>query len=1013
MEWKTNVFLWICCLVLWVSCNPLEEKNFFTPRPVAVSAVDVSPVGFVARWNKVLIADEYTLEVSKDKSFAVVLHSYLTKDTFVVVADLDVNTPYYYRLRFRAGTVKSQLSNTISVSTMGFEAPMAFTPQVSDQMSFEAKWARVKGASKYIISVSEDAGFVQMVSNFENRIIADTSILVQNLKANKEYYYKVRAMSLSDTSPYSNVINVKTLSLVVPLALEAQNSGYSSFVAIWRSSPLAQSYLLDVSTDARFESFVKGYNQKETLDTLMLISGLQSDLKYYYRVRSKGVSSVSEASRTITVSTSSLPSPRLVSDIAKSDFSISINWAPVDDGDPVDNYVVEVDRDPEFKSMVRSQNEQGTTATIGGLQPNTLYYYHVLSERNSVKSTGAEVRSIKTQEVPQAFNLSARDASQFEFTLVWELANNIVNYEVDLSRDPNFTPGSGAVTYNVTGNSFVFTKLEPGTKYYCRLRSISQGFLSANTEVLQASTLYVPIPTDLRTLSLSALDASIGWGAATGIVDYEVDLSRDPGFLSGNVFVGNRVVGNVLDLKNLEPNTGYYTRIRSISGSFKSENSSVLSFRTTPVPVPANLVAKDVSQFELTLNWDLVPGIVEYEVDVSTDPNFLTGNVFIGSTVYGNSMVVRNLSPNTKYYCRLRSLSSIYPSASTPSLLVQTLPIPAPVVADVLYTERNVFDITYRWSKVAVASTYIYEIAEDPAFQTIVPIPSGSELATNASTFRSMDFRKQYYFRVRAKYANYYSDYSNVVSVQPMIRTGCFFKGLAGTDYTYTFEFDSQNKVSGIIDVSPNSSYAANYYAINYENERIASIEKWDYPKKANYIEKWSLHRNADGKVDQIRIRNSSDVFVQLVVYTYDPQTNLPIQRQSFSDEAASVLLTTDLYYYNSDKELISVKDEKGFEFLKYRYNDYLNPYATLDPDLAFAIRHNGGEFIPVIPVRTWEFEKMPAFRSLKAYQQSYTYRSFGESNLLDLKIPDYRYANKQLTYTYTPACSFGDFTKQ
>jgi hypothetical protein len=72
--------------------------------------------------------------------------------------------------------------------------------------SFTANWTSVSGAS-YLLDVSTSSNFVTFL--YQNLPVSVTSQNISGLTANTFYYYRVRAFN-GNTSPYSNVIKVKT-----------------------------------------------------------------------------------------------------------------------------------------------------------------------------------------------------------------------------------------------------------------------------------------------------------------------------------------------------------------------------------------------------------------------------------------------------------------------------------------------------------------------------------------------------------------------------------------------------------------------------------------------------------------------------------------------------------------------------------------------------------------------------------------------------------------------------------
>jgi uncharacterized protein (TIGR02145 family) len=73
---------------------------------------------------------------------------------------------------------------------------------------------------------------------------------------------------------------------IAPIALNGSEITKDSFVANWQESDGATGYYLDVSTSSVFASFVAGYNNKNVGNVLFAsVTGLTSDVPYYFRLR--------------------------------------------------------------------------------------------------------------------------------------------------------------------------------------------------------------------------------------------------------------------------------------------------------------------------------------------------------------------------------------------------------------------------------------------------------------------------------------------------------------------------------------------------------------------------------------------------------------------------------------------------------------------------------------------------------------------------------------------------------
>jgi len=94
-----------------------------------------------------------------------------------------------------------------------------------------------------------------------------------------------------------------TTAPALPVALPATNITREMFVAIWNPAANAVSYLLDVSADSLFGTFITGYRNRVVTTNQEIVQGLSADSKYFYRVRASNSSGESGYSNTIAVKT--------------------------------------------------------------------------------------------------------------------------------------------------------------------------------------------------------------------------------------------------------------------------------------------------------------------------------------------------------------------------------------------------------------------------------------------------------------------------------------------------------------------------------------------------------------------------------------------------------------------------------------------------------------------------------------------------------------------------------------
>jgi len=169
-----------------------------------------------------------------------------------------------------------------------FDAYPTFTfaaTNVTDT-SFVANWFPLPGAVNYSLDVATDTNFVQIIPEYNDLIVSSYSQTVNIPDAYQDeenYFYRVRVNYTNTTSINSNVTAVK---LSYPtVCLTATEVTSTSFRAHWLPRENAQSYNFQLAGDMMFTNLVSGYENLNVLDTTTVVSGLEVDSLYYYRVQ--------------------------------------------------------------------------------------------------------------------------------------------------------------------------------------------------------------------------------------------------------------------------------------------------------------------------------------------------------------------------------------------------------------------------------------------------------------------------------------------------------------------------------------------------------------------------------------------------------------------------------------------------------------------------------------------------------------------------------------------------------
>jgi len=190
-----------------------------------------------------------------------------------------------------------------------------------------------------------------------------------------------------------------------PVATAATGVTHCSFTANWTSVSGATGYLLDVSTNSSFSSFVNGCDNIIVGNVLSFnVTGVDASTTFYYRVWAYNANGTGPKSGTISATTTanvSAPSaPDATAATAITGTSFTANWNV---GCGSTGYRLDVSTSSTFNSYVAGYQNLDvgnvTSWTVSGLSGSTLYYYRVRAYNGFGASGNSGNISITTADI--------------------------------------------------------------------------------------------------------------------------------------------------------------------------------------------------------------------------------------------------------------------------------------------------------------------------------------------------------------------------------------------------------------------------------------------------------------------------------------------------------------------------------------------------------------------------------------------------------------------------------------
>lgn len=362
--------------------------------------------------NSFSIAREFELKWSVSEE---VILSYLqisTDDTFKpdkllfdgVTDEIDkqkvtlfYDTKYFWRIKVKSQENESRWSDHWCFTT-ALEAPEQKAPidgSIVNNIKAEFSWEEVENADKYYLQICLDS--------LANDIIEDSYCYTNKqtviLNNDNEYYWRVKALNVNNTSTWSDMWKFKTL----PVELEAPrlkfpaNNSENITTEIeleWHYYPSidTDSIRIQVSESHDFSEFITDITIDYTLT--FAISDLEYSRKYFWRIKAIVGNRESPWSDIWSFSTEPkvLTSPLLILPENNSELQQSVlhfQWTRVEE---TESYYIQIAEDNNFAKIVKENDNVANNMMIyDGFKKEKTYYWRVKATSNDSESPWSEI----------------------------------------------------------------------------------------------------------------------------------------------------------------------------------------------------------------------------------------------------------------------------------------------------------------------------------------------------------------------------------------------------------------------------------------------------------------------------------------------------------------------------------------------------------------------------------------------------------------------------------------------
>ena len=643
--------------------------------------------------------------------------------------------------------------------------PALVTPAqaaINQDVNVTLDWGNVTGATYYEYKLSSNplltgASTISTGSN--------SYAVTSNLLFNTTYYWVARARSTTDSSNWTSTFQFTTHDIISQVTPSHGATAQDVNVTLdWANVNGITNYDVEFDTNATFNSSLHQFQTTTSTYSYYVTSNLLFATKYYWRVRARHATDTTSWSSVWNFTTlNNVSQVTPTNGSTAQDVNVTLDWNSVNG---ITNYDVEFDTNATFNSSLHQF--QTTTSTYSyyvtsNLLFATKYYWRVRARHATDTTSWSSVWNFTTlNNVSQVTPTNGATAQDVNVTLDWNSVNGITNYDVEF--DTNATFNSALHQFQTTTSTYsyyVTSNLLFATKYYWRVRARHATDTTSWSPVWNFTTHNnVSQVTPTNGATAQDVNVTLDWNSVNGITNYDVEFDTNATFNSAlHQFQTTTSTYSYYVTSNLLFATKYYWRVRARHATDTTSWSTVWNFTTlnnVSLVTPTNgATAQDVN---VTLDWNLVNGITNYDVEFDTNATFNSSlHQFQTTTSTYSYYNTSNLHFATKYYWRVRarhsadttSWSTVWNFTTTTGMPVHVSPSNSAISVSL--------NPTLDWNLVNGITAYQYEYSIDSNFIGATPVGTGT---TSQVGLTSLSYGETYFWRVRTYHSADTSDWT-------------------------------------------------------------------------------------------------------------------------------------------------------------------------------------------------------------------------------------------------------------
>ena len=563
-------------------------------------------------------------------------------------------------------------------------------------------WSKVAGVTGYLVYYSKDNSNFTKLKTINSQ--STTSYTVGGLTAGKAYYFALISytdingkITKSERTSSLKITATSSSSVPAPSNLKVAEYSNSAIKLTWTKASDVTGYYVYRSTDGKKYSKIKTLKASTTAYTN---TSLTAGKKYYYSIASykntsTGVVAIGPKSSAInitTTSSSSVPAPSNLKVAEYSNSAIKLTWTKAPD---VTGYYVYRSTDGKKYSKIKTLKASTTAYTNTSLTAGKKYYYSIASYKNTStgavaigpKSSAVNALTISSSKLSYPSGFAVKEVATDAIKLVWNKSSNASGYYIYRSIDnKNFSKIKALPS---SSTSYTNTALYLDTTYYYKIASYvnSNGSigLSDKSPAVNAKTTSTSVSFTSKTSTSTTITLNWDYPSATGYQIYRLDINTGK-----YVKIASTSAKSYTD-KNLSSDRYYNYKVRAylVSGGITTYSPYNSVSVKTCLPAVKDFKAVSQTYYSVNLSWTKQNGAVNYEI-YQLSPDSQVYKLITTLNSDATSYMVDNLTVNTTYKFRIRSVSSSKSYSDYSTLSITTLGATDDIIkANELYDEIN------------------------------------------------------------------------------------------------------------------------------------------------------------------------------------------------------------------------------------------------------------------------------------------------------------------------------------